>query len=102
MSWLGGPERNRGYFKGRYMDHVYLLLQTEMRWRLLSRLHLNVFASLGQVSGDVASIFAYPKFSGGGGLQFQLLKSNPTLIRMDIGINQYGGTGLYFGVNEVF
>ena len=102
MSWLGGPERNRGFFKGRYMDNTYLLLQTEMRWRLLPRLHLNVFASLGQVSETLRVLFAYPKLSGGGGLRFQLLKTNPTLIRMDIGINQYGDTGLYFGVNEAF
>ncbi len=102
MSWLGGPERNRGYFKGRYMDDIYFLIQTEMRWRVLPRLHLNIFASLGQVSENVRDVFTYSKFSGGGGLRFQFLKSNPTLIRMDIGINQYGETGLYFGVNEAF
>ena len=68
----------------------------------LPRLHLNVFASMGQVSETIRVVFAYPKFSGGGGLRFQLLKTNPTLIRMDFGINQYGDTGLYFGVNEVF
>ncbi len=84
------------------MDHTYLLFQAEMRWRLLPRLHLNVFASMGQVSETIRVVFAYPKFSGGGGLRFQLLKTNPTLIRMDFGINQYGDTGLYFGVNEVF
>ncbi len=102
MSWLGGPERNRGFFKGRYIDNTYLLLQTEMRWRLLPRLHLNIFASLGQVSKTFRVLYAYPKFSGGGGLRFQMLKTNPTLIRMDFGINQYGDTGLYFGVNEAF
>jgi outer membrane protein assembly factor BamA len=102
LSWLGGPERNRGFFRGRYMDNTYLLFQTEMRLKILSRLHLNVFASLGQVSENIRILFAYPKFSGGGGLRFQVLKNNPTLIRMDVGINQYGGTGIYFGVNEAF
>ena len=102
MSWLGGPDRNRGYFKGRYLDHNYLVIQTEMRWRIMPRLNINAFAALGQVSEYVRDIFTYPKFSGGAGLRFQLLKTNPTLIRMDIGINQDGGTGLYFGVNEAF
>ena len=102
LSWLGGPERNRGFFRGRYMDHTYFLFQTEMRWRILPRLHLNAFASLGQVSESIRVLFTYPNFSGGGGVRFQLLKTNPTLIRMDLGINQYGNTGLYFGVNEAF
>ena len=34
--------------------------------------------------------------------RFQPLKSNPTLLRFDFGVNQYGDTGIYFGVNEVF
>ena len=100
MSWLGGPERNRGYFKGRYMDRIYVLVQVEMRWRLWSRLHINGFGALGQISDS--GLFTYPKFSGGVGLRFQPLKSNPTLIRFDFGVNQSGGTGIYFGVNEVF
>ena len=100
MSLLGGPERNRGYFKGRYMDRLYVLLQAEMRLRVWSRLHINGFAALGQISNE--GLFMYPKFSGGVGLRFQPLKSNPTLIRFDFGVNQYGGTGVYFGVNEVF
>lgn len=102
MSWLGGSDRNRGYFRGRYMDENYLLLQTEFRWRIMKRLNLNIFASLGQVSEETRDIFQYPKFSGGAGLRFQMLKSNPTLIRVDLGVNQYGDTGIYFGVNEAF
>jgi hypothetical protein len=102
MAWLGGPERNRGYFNGRYMNNAYLLVQAEMRWRIWSRLHINAFAALGQVSGEVDDLFNSGKFSGGAGLRFQALKSNPTLLRFDFGINQYGGTGIYFGVNEVF
>lgn len=102
LAWLGGPERNRGFFKGRYMDESYLLLQSEFRWRFHPRLHLNGFASLGQVSNTIASVFDHPKFSGGIGIRYKILKSNPTLIRMDLGVNQYGETGIYFGVNEAF
>jgi outer membrane protein assembly factor BamA len=102
MAWLGGPERNRGYFKGRYMDKSYLLFQAETRWRIHSRIHLNAFASLGQVAEISEDLFIYPKFSGGVGLRYRLLKSNPTLIRVDFGVTQYGDTGIYFGVNEAF
>ena len=102
MSLLGGPERNRGYFKGRYQDRIYSVFQAEMRMRIWSRLHINGFVAVGQVTGGENPMFMYPKFSGGAGLRFQPLKSNPTLIRFDFGVNQYGGTGIYFGVNEVF
>ena len=102
MAWLGGPERNRGYFKGRYLNNNYLLFQAEGRWRIFKRIHFNAFASLGQVAEISDKIFTHPKFSGGAGLRYQLLKSNPTLIRVDVGINQYGETGVYFGVNEAF
>lgn len=102
MSWLGGPERNRGYFKGRYMNKNYLLFQAESRWRVHSRIHINAFTSLGQVASVSDELFFYPKFSGGVGLRYRLLKSNPTLIRVDFGVTQYGGTGIYFGVNEAF
>ncbi len=102
MAWLGGPNRNRGYFKGRYMDNIYLVLQAEMRVRVLPRLNVNGFASLGQVNSSNSNFFIHPKFSGGVGLRYQILKSNPTLIRLDFGMNQDGGSGIYFGVNEVF
>jgi outer membrane protein assembly factor BamA len=101
-AWLGGPERNRGYFRGRYMDKHYFLMQTELRIRPWKRLQFNVFFSYGEVASSPGNLFTYPKLSYGGGLRFQLIKSNPTLIRIDFGINQYSGTGLYFGVNEAF
>lgn len=102
MALLGGPQRNRGFFKGRYMNNNYLLFQAETRWRIHRRVHVNAFASLGQIADSTQEFFMHPKFSGGLGLRYKLLKSNPTLIRVDFGINQYGGTGLYFGVNEAF
>ncbi|MBA7530850.1 hypothetical protein ES705_23061 [subsurface metagenome] len=101
-AWYGGPDLGRGYFRGRYIENQYLLLQLEIRYRVLKRLHINGFANLGDVADLPVNLFFYPKFSYGGGLRFRLSKKNPTLIRMDIGINKDGGTGLYFGVNEAF
>ena len=31
-----------------------------------------------------------------------LVKSNPTLVRLDFGIGKDGQSGIYFGVNEAF
>ena len=102
MSWLGGPNRNRGFFNGRYMDNLYLVFQAELRLRIVKRLNVNGFLSVGQVSQSSERFFNYPKTSGGVGVRYQILKSNPTLIRLDFGVNQYGDSGVYFGVNEVF
>lgn len=102
QAWYGGPDLGRGYFKGRYIDDLYILSQVEIRYRIINRLHINAFVNLGDVSDLPENIFSHPKFSFGGGIRFQLSKKNPTLIRMDIGVNQDGGTGLYFGVNEAF
>lgn len=101
-AWYGGADLGRGYFKGRYIETNYLLVQLELKYRVLKRLHINGFFNIGDVAESPRDLFSYPKVSFGGGLRFKLSKKNPTLIRMDIGINKDGGTGLYFGVNEAF
>jgi len=35
-------------------------------------------------------------------LSYFIYKNKRTLLRLDIGINQYGESGIYFGVNEAF
>jgi hypothetical protein len=84
------------------MDNHYFLIQTEMILRPWNRFQLNAFLSYGEVASTQGNLFSYPTLSFGGGLRFQFIKANPTLIRMDIGINQDGSTGLYFAVNEAF
>lgn len=101
-AWYGGPDFGRGYFKGRYIDKNYLLFQLELKYRVIKRLQINGFFNLGDVAELPIDLLSYPKISYGGGLRFKLSKNNPTLIRMDIGLNKDGNTGLYFGVNEAF
>lgn len=101
-AWLGGGEKMRGYFKGRYMDDHMFVLQAEYRWRFKPRWVLAGFFSAGEVApvpfdyGDVI------KVSFGGGIRFQLKRDLPTLLRLDVGIGQEGNSGFYFGVNEAF
>ncbi len=102
MAWLGGGERMRGYFRGRYIDQNMMVIQTEIRHQFLPRFQWAAFAAMGDVVPTPSQYLRSPKYSFGGGIRFQVLKSTPTLIRLDFGINAEGNTGVYFGVNQAF
>ncbi len=101
-AWLGGGEKMRGYFRGRYIDDHMFILQSEYRWRFKPRWIAAGFVSLGEVAPLPNNYFQVIRTSFGGGLRFQLSRNQPTLIRLDVGFNQEGGSGIYFGVNEAF
>jgi len=102
MAWLGGGDRTRGYYRGRFIDHNMYALQAEYRNRFHKRWAFTSFISIGEVAGKPLDYFNSIKYSLGGGIRFQLLKNNPTLIRFDVGFGREGNNGIYFGVNEAF
>ncbi len=104
MSRYGGSIYARGYYLGRYTDNNMFVIQSEIRTQLKKKWSLAAFAIAGDVflnSGDLG--FSQLKSSVGGGLRWQIRKSDPSLLRLDFA---YGfatkGTGIYFGVNEAF
>ena len=98
----GGGERARGYFRGRYIDGHMYVLQAESRFKIHRRWKLAAFVSSGEVGNNPRDFLNNLKFSFGGGIRFQVLKNNPALVRLDIGLTHEGHTGIYFGVNEAF
>ncbi len=102
MAWLGGGERNRGYFRGRFMDNHLYSVQAEYRWRFLPRWSMAAFISTGEVASSPRQFLDDAKYSFGGGIRFQISKKLPSLLRLDIGIGKEGNSGVYFGVNEAF
>lgn len=100
--WLGGGERNRGYFNGRYMDDHYHAIQLEYRLKLSPRWIVAGFASGGEVADQPGTLFEDLKVSYGGGIRFQISKKSPSLVRLDVGFGRPGNSGIYFGVNEAF
>lgn len=102
MAWLGGGEKMRGYFKGRYMDKSMYVLQAEYRARFHPRWTAAGFGAIGEVADFPLSFFENPKISFGGGMRFKILKNNSTVVRFDIGFDKNGNNGLYFGINEAF
>ncbi len=101
-AYLGGGERMRGFFRGRYIDNHMYVVQAEYRNHFSSRWIVAAFGALSEVASLPRYFFDDIKYSVGGGIRFQIVKSNPTLLRLDIGFGKGGNSGVYFGVNEAF
>lgn len=100
---LGGHQRMRGYFQGRYRDKNYLTLQTEYRQYFTKRLGFVAFGGIGDVSNEITDLNLNDlKYSFGGGLRYLFNKKEHVNLRMDIGIGPDGNTGIYFGIEEAF
>ncbi|MBX2841695.1 MAG: outer membrane protein assembly factor [Flammeovirgaceae bacterium] len=99
---FGGPDRTRGYFKGRYIDNHIYAIQAEYRYTFRPRWKAAAFVSAGEVADVPSNLIKGVKPSFGGGIRFQILKGNPSVVRLDYGIGPNGNSGFYFGVNEAF
>ncbi len=100
---LGGQNRMRGYYYGRYRDNIYATLQLEYRQFFSQRFGYVLFGSVGGVatSPDKLRIDEF-KLSYGAGIRFLFNEEQKVNIRADIGITSDGDTGIYFGIEEAF
>ena len=100
---LGGQNRERGYFYGRYRDKNYMTLQLEYRQYFWWRFGFVVFAGTGNVAPELTKFtFNDLKYSYGFGLRFLFNKEEKVNLRMDIGFGIDGNKGIYFGIEEAF
>ena len=100
---LGGHQRMRGYFQGRYRDNNFVHLQAEFRQYFWKRFGFVAFAGIGDVSAEMTDLNLNElKHSYGGGLRYLFNKKEKVNLRMDIGIGRDGNTGVYFGIEEAF
>ena len=99
---LGGPNRMRGYFLGRYRDLQYMTAQVEYRKIVWWRLGVAAFYGLGDVSEKLTT-FEFHKFkhSYGFGLRFVFDEKEKINLRMDIGFGE-NTSGIYFSMEEAF
>jgi len=103
VSALGGSQRMRGYFYGRYRDNAYAMFQAEYRQYFWKKFGFVVFGGVGNVAERLVDYdFNTLKYSYGGGLRYLFNKEQKINLRMDIGIGQDGNTGIYFGIEEAF
>jgi outer membrane protein assembly factor BamA len=100
---LGGQNRMRGYFEGRYRDNVYTMLQLEYRQYFWWKFGFVVFAGMGDVAEELHKFkFDEFKYSMGIGLRFLFNKEEKVNLRMDLGFGNDGNNGIYFGIEEAF
>lgn len=100
---LGGQQRMRGYFQGRYRDRNYFTFQSEFRQYISKRLGFVAFAGIGDVGEEITDLNLKDiKYSFGGGLRYLFNKKENVNLRMDIGVGKDGNTGVYFGIEEAF
>jgi outer membrane protein assembly factor BamA len=102
LSQVGGLERLRGYYFGRYRDKAYVMGQAEWRVPLFWRLGAAVFVAAGNVAPTVGELSGdHLKAAGGGGLRLNLAKETPVNIRLDAAAGP-GTFGLYLTLGEAF
>ena len=104
---LGGSERMRGYYEGRFRDNFYLTGQIEagMLFHIFNRLNrfgAVVFASFGGVAHEIDA-FNIPgiKTTYGFGVGYMLDEKNRTVLRADLGFGK-DTFGLYFAAGLPF
>jgi hypothetical protein len=99
---LGGENRMRGYYLGRYRDKDFVAVQVEYRGYVWGRFGVVAFAGAGQVMPRVADFrFGQLHYSGGAGIRFKFNEAEKVNLRVDMGFGQ-GTSGLYFGIEEAF
>lgn len=100
---LGGSERMRGFFNGRYRDNFYGMTQLEYRQYFWRKFGFVAFGGLGNVADNMLDYnFSNLKFSYGAGLRYLFNKKQHVNLRMDIGFGSDGSRGIYFGIQEAF
>ncbi|NOQ97246.1 MAG: BamA/TamA family outer membrane protein [Calditrichae bacterium] len=99
---LGGDQRMRGYFYGRFRDKIYLMTQAEYRKIVWWRLGVAAFFGMGDVAGDFNKFNTRTlKFSYGAGLRFVFDKEEKINVRCDFGFGK-DTSGIYFALEEAF
>jgi outer membrane protein assembly factor BamA len=102
MSYLGGPNRLRGYYEGQFRDHHAAWLQAEYRSPFVWRLGAVAFVGAGTVFGrrqDWQLSYLRPNY--GSGIRFMLDKAQRINLRLDYGFG-YKASGFYLTFGEAF
>ncbi len=104
LASLGGADRMRGYFSGRFRDDHLLTVQGEYRVPVYKRFSAVGFAGVGDVAGRYSTLsIKQLKYSYGGGLRFAVNKNEKLHIRFDYGFGKgKENRGFYLQFGEAF
>jgi hypothetical protein len=102
LATLGGEDRLRGLYEGRFRDKAMWVAQGEYRLPLFWRVSGVGHAGIGQVARSAAEFaFTTPEWSFGFGLRLSLNTHERLNLRVDSGVSREG-YGIYVGIGEAF
>ncbi len=100
MARMGGNERMRGYYEGRYVDCNLITLQVELRQRIWSHLGGVIWGGAGTVFPSFTA-FRWSEILPNYGLGLRWEFGNRVNIRIDYGFGKHT-QGLVLQLNEAF
>lgn len=100
LARMGGSQRMRGYYQGRYTDNDLMTLQVELRQRIWRRIGCTVWGGAGNVFPDMRRFdWSHTLPNYGVGLRWELKKR--VNIRLDYGFGK-NTSGFLLNINEAF
>ncbi len=102
LALMGGAEKMRGVYLGRYRDKLMTIVQTEFRFPIYWILSAVAFGGLGEVAPAINGYtFGGIKWSAGAGLRLLVDPVHKANIRFDYGISS-DQRFFFFGFGEAF
>lgn len=100
LARMGGNERMRGYYEGRYTDNCLITCQLELRQHIWRRIGCVVWAGAGNVFSQLDEYrWSQTLPNYGAGLRWELKKR--VNVRMDYGFGR-NTSGFLLSINEAF
>lgn len=102
MAILGGQNRMRGMFEGRYRDNTAVLFQSEIRAEVYKRFGAVAFLSIGNTGENFKDLgINSSSIAGGAGLRFVLDREKHLNLRLDFAVSE-DHQDYYFTIGEAF
>jgi outer membrane protein assembly factor BamA len=102
LSQIGGQEKMRGYYKGRYRDKNLAVFQMEYRMPVWWKFGLVGFGGVGEVADKIRNFeLRNFKYFLGWGVRFALNPEEGVYLRLDFGYAK-NSSGIYFTAGEAF
>lgn len=100
LARMGGSQRMRGYYQGRYTDNDMITFQVELRQRIWRRIGCTVWGGAGNVFGDLDRFdWSQTLPNYGVGLRWELKQR--VNVRLDYGFGKKT-SGFLLSINEAF
>ena len=101
MPAVGGPDRMRGYYKGRYRDNNMVTAQVELRQHIWEMFGAAAWVGAGNVWGS-GGAFSLKHTLPDWGLGVRVRVNGSMSLRFDWGFGEKGQNGFILGINEAF